>query len=495
MIDDKKVIIPLKKQPLESERREINQRRNMIISLVAISIFCLVAGLILGNSITSAIYHKQDSLVSSNDGVMDEIEYIMENYWLYGDDYDDLKKELEDRAYYGMTTFSEDPYTTYMSVDEINEFSTSINMDYVGIGVQFSLLEDIATINKVFKNSPAEKAGLQVGDIIKKVDGVSIEGCDTTQIKEKVVGEDGTAVIISVLREGKMLDVSVIRGAVDSSVYAYISNGIPVLELMSFGEATGKECVEYLNDFVAYDRLIIDLRDNSGGYQSSVEEIAGLFIGNNEIYMKQKDVYGNTRNDYTKCTRTYDNFKKIVILINSNTASAAEVMAICLKESLDDVTLVGTTTFGKGVVQSNRILSNGGDLKFTSSMWYSPNGVSIHKEGVKPDIEVKLPDVMYEYVPNMEDEQIYDVDEVSGCIRFIELAMEYLDYDVERTDGYFDESLSDALRQFKMEKGLGDDGLLDNATYEAVISALTYESSKNQNKDTQICKAIELLKE
>ena len=490
MIDDKKVFIPLRKELLSSEKKELKQKRKRTVLIV----FLCILFLLIGTGLGIFLYGQLHRGTNSDSAVLNEIEYIMENYWLYANDHDDLRSELEDKAFYGMTYFEEDPYTTYMSADEVVEFSSSINMDYVGIGVQFSLHNDIASVDRVFMDSPAMEAGMQVGDIIVKIDGIEITGMTTSEIKELVLGEEGTYVNIEVNRGGQSVELSIKRAEIDSSVYVYAQDNYVFLELMSFGVNTGTACMNYLNEYEDYDRIVIDLRDNTGGYQSSVEEIAGLFIGDNEIYMTQKDAFGNELIDRTSCRKTFANFKKIVILTNSRTASAAEVLTICLKEQHDDVTIVGETTYGKGVIQSNHTLMNGGNIKFTSYNWYSPNGVSINGVGITPDIEVLLPDIMYEYEPIMSDDAILEYDCVDAIVRFVEMELDYLDYDIDRTDGYFDESLVEALTVFRAENGLGEGGIIDKKTYNALYSKVSYEAYSNEDRDSQKAKAIELMK-
>ena len=147
--------------------------------------------------------------------------------------------------------------------------------------------------------SSAEKAGIIEGDIIKAVDGTPIEGLDSDAIKDLVLGEAGTEVIITVQRNAENLDLSVIRGAINSSAYAYPENDYLILEISSFGEGTAKEVMKYLDAYSEYRKLIIDMRNDGGGYQTAVRELCGLFIGPNEVYLRQRDVKGREYVDTT----------------------------------------------------------------------------------------------------------------------------------------------------------------------------------------------------
>ena len=485
------ITVGLEKVPLKSEREEKKKKRRHIGLIVGLSILFLVIGFGLGCLFIYKV-HPVNKADATN--TMGEIEALLKNYWVYSSDYEDLQTTLEDKAFYGMTNFEEDPYTTYMSNEELNDFSTSINMDYVGIGVQYSMNNNTAIVERVFANSPAEIAGIKAGDIIEKVDGVSVDGMSTDEIKQRVIGEEGSKVVISVLRDNKPLDFEVIRNNVDSSVYCYNQDDYIVMELSSFGVNTGKDIIEYLDQYEDYHKIIIDLRNNSGGYQTSVKEIAGLFIGNGEVYLRQKDKDGKEVADLTNCSKTYTNFDKYVLLVNNQTASAAEVFTICLKEKLDNVTIVGDTTYGKGVIQSTNYLLNGGVLKFTTFNWYSPNGVSIHKTGIEPDVPVRQADIAYEYLIQMGEDESYKYDEVSNVVAFGQKALSFLGYDIDRTDGYFDKSFETALIKYKTTNKLDNIEVLDYKTYEALTSSVISELS-NKDKDYQFNKAIELIQE
>ncbi|MDO4940423.1 MAG: S41 family peptidase [Erysipelotrichaceae bacterium] len=491
MEEEEKVIVSLHKQPLASERKEIEQKRRRIISIILICVIFLMSGISLGY----LIFRNNFINTSSGQNNIDDVRYIIENYWYYGDEYEDLNSELNNRALYGMTTFAEDPYTMYMSPDVYEEFSSSINMDYVGIGVQYTTNDNIFTVSRVFKQSPAEEAGILPGDIIKAVDHTSCENLDSDSLKAMVLGPENTEVVITVLRGTELLDITAIRKQVSTSVYCYAKDDYVVMELSSFGSDTAKAIMSYLDNYTDYEKIIIDLRDNSGGYQSAVQEIAGLFIGNDKVYMKQIDKNKNEVVDNTKCEKTYGNFKKIAIITNSSTASAAEVLTICLKEQFPNTIQVGTTTYGKGVVQSNIGLSDGSSVKVTTSEWLSPNGVSINKIGVEPDIEVLLPDIMYERLYDMPEDDVYELDSVSQYVKLSQECLAFLNYDVERTDGYFDESFANALRQFKKDNNLKDDSILDADTYESICSVAIHVCSTDDSYDTQMAKAIEVIHE
>lgn len=483
------VFIGLEKVPLKSEREEKKKKIKRIIGVILLCVLLAIGGFYIG-LFYGAKLHPVNKFDSANG--FGEISAMLDRYWIYSSEHENLKKELEDKAFYGMTTFDEDPYTTYMSDEELKEFADSINMNFVGIGVVYSMTGESAIIQRVLPDSPAEKAKLAVGDIIDKVDGISVHGLESDKIKELVVGEKGTTVTITVIRNNETLDIDIVRDEVDNSVYCYSENDYIVMQLSSFGMSTGKDCEKYLDKYSNYDKIIIDIRDNTGGYQTSVKEIAGLFVGNGKVYLRQKDASGYETADLTSCDKTF-NFKKIVILVNENTASAAEVFAICLREQLNNVTLVGETTYGKGVIQSTHYLNNGGVLKFSSFYWYSPNGVSIHKTGIVPDIIIKRHKIASEEYVDISNE-VYKLDNVSDAIKLSELGLDYLGYEIDRMDGYFDISFENALKQYQFDNNLTIDGKLDKKVYESIISDVVVKLS-DLKCDEQYLKAIELIEQ
>ena len=489
MNKDDRVYFDLERKPLKSEREEIRRRRMNVIKTFFSHLFVLLLGLVLGLSFSRII----DPDAKAN--IFDEIKYVMNKDWLYSSEFEDLGKELEYRAIVGMTSDEDDPYTSYMSKEEMEEFASAINLDYVGIGVQYSSSSGVPIVLRVFKESPAEKAGMQPGDIIKAIDGVQVDESNIDDLKELVTGERGSVVELEVQRGNQLLDLKIVRDSINSTVYASKEDDYVILEIDSFGESTALEIEKYLKDYEDISRLIIDLRNDTGGYQTSVRDCLRLFIGVKKPYLKQVDVHGNEQIDYTTAGKVFENFRDIVILTNKNTASAAEVFALVMKEEMENVTLVGETTFGKGVIQTNKRLSDGGILKLTSYYWYSPQGTSVNKEGIKPDIEIMMPDIYYESYYSLEEDETFEYDSVDDSIRVTQMALDFLGYDVGRKDGYFDQTFAEALNAFKLDSGLSDDGILDSRTFEQVVSRTRYVLSTDKSKDSQLMKAIEVLHE
>ena len=419
----------------------------------------------------------------------------MNNVWLYKNDYEDLDTSLDDKAYRGMLSFDDDVYTTYMSSSELEEYSNDINMNYVGIGVQYNALT--YTVTRVYKDSSAYNSGIEAGDVIYKVDGVEVEGKSSDELKAMVTGEVGTVVEITLKRGSEEITKSIVRADFDTTVYASAYDNYVLLEIMSFGTNTANECIKYLDDYTDYENIIIDLRDNTGGYEKAVQEVAGIFLGKDKVVLHKKYANGEVDTDYTISNAYYDNFKKIIILTNQRTASAAEVLTLALYEQHENTTIVGTTTYGKGVMQTSYLLKDNSAVKITTAYWTSPNDVSINKVGITPDVEVKLDDIFYEtiYGTEMDEDVTYTYDSVSDYVKIMQMSLNYLGYKCDRQDGYFDSSTLSALNAYKSTNGLDVDGILDNETFSSLYSSVVYTYIYDTSKDYQLNKAKELINE
>lgn len=493
MEDEEKVIIKLKKEPLESERKERKQKALKKIGIIFLCVLLFAAGIGCGIGIT--YLKSKATYIAHSDNKYDVIKEYIEANWYYKNNYEDLDSTLDDKAYAGMTSFDEDPYTTYMSNEEQTKYYASINMNYVGVGITYTINAGIATVKTVFKDSPADKYGMKNGDIILKIDGTEIEGMTSDEIKNLAQGEEGSTVVITVKRGDEVLDLSIVRGSFESTAYAEASDNCVYLSLRSFGKGTAEEVKKYLDDYTDYSKIIIDLRDNGGGYQDSVQDVAGLFIGPDKTVLNLTYADGSSVSFASSSNTTYySNFKDIVLLVDKETASAAEVFTICLKEQINNVTIVGTTTYGKGVVQSAYALSDGSVLKLTTSGWTSPNGVSVEGVGITPDYVVKEDELFYiNDLKELDKDTTYEYDSVSEYVEVTQRCLNYLDYSVDRMDGYFDESTVEALNLYKEDNDLKANGVLDYDTLQSLISDVVYLRNSDSSKDVQLNKAKQLI--
>ncbi len=488
--ENNNVYIDLKKQPLKSEREEIRRKRIGIIIQIALCLLLFVGGIGIGYLIP----RKPSTNTHRFQSVLEQVEYILQSRYLYSDKSDDFAVELEDKALTGMTTFPDDPFTSYMSQKQLEAFYTGINQSFVGVGIQYTKVNDAGMITKVFFDSPAERAGLQEGDLFTHIDGISVADKTTDEIKDLAIGEEGTEVRMTVLRDGQEMEITVIRGTVDYTVVCDRYDDYLYMSVESFGESTAKEMSNYFDRNEDVKKIILDLRGNGGGFQSAASQVCGLFIGDNQVYLQQQDNAGNRFASTTKTDKTYK-FDKIVILANKTTASAAEVFTICLKERCENVTVVGTPTYGKGVIQNTLMLNNGGSLKFTDYYWYSPDGVSIHKTGITPDITVENDEVWTVPYVDMDDETTFAREDVSDVVELCEKCLRFIEYPVDHTNGYFDETLEETVNDIRRQCGMEENGLINKEVYEIILSNTIYVISNDPGKDYQLNKARELMHE
>ena len=486
----------------EDDELEMTVRKVKRLRLALIFLLC--AGLLLGWVIGSIFPApgteslRRDVRQGQSMNASGKIEAafdIMENDWFFGSEIEDLDTRLSDQALRGIFSNEEDPHTEYMSAEEVTEFRQSIDRDFVGIGVEFISRNGMNIVTKVFKGSPAEKAGVQGGDMISAIDGVSAEGMDSTDIKERVQGEAGTDVTISFMRQGEPVDITITRAQITATAYGRIlDDSSAYLQLYQFGTNTANEIDGYLSEFRAngIQKLVIDLRDNGGGYLDALAQVASRFLPGGTLVMNQEYADGSRESIYTSSGYTQD-FSPIVILINENTASASEVFTCAMTELRDDVTTVGVTSYGKGTVQITRMFTDGSAIKYTTSKWISPNEVWVNGTGIVPDEEVEVPEGISRIYVGMSDEETYRTDQVAEAIRDMQIALDYLGYTPDRKDGYFSVSTEEMLKKFASDNALDYSGQLTRELYEAVTSALILDWSTTDNHDTQLRKAQEIL--
>ena len=275
----------------------------------------------------------------------------------------------------------------------ISPYFRSSRYSFTGLGIEIAtyITKDgyKNVINKVFENSAAEKAGLKEGDVLLKLDEHDLTKSDSAFISSTVKYGTKEEFTITYSRDEKENTVTIKRGYVFiNSVNSKEDNEIGIITIDTFSATIPDQVRDAVNGFSdKVTSVIIDLRDNTGGYLSSAYNTADLFIEKGKVVYQLKDKNNNI-SKYEAKTGVLRRFDKIVVLINENSASASEILAIALKESSNAI-IVGETSYGKGTVQETEQLSSGSMVKYTSSYWLSPNGNSINKLGIKPDVEVK----------------------------------------------------------------------------------------------------------
>ena len=357
---------------------------------------------------------KQEAVVFDEDmeGKLDAIEEILREYY-YLDEIDEAV--LEDGIYHGMVDALGDPYSVYYSPEELQQLLEQTEGIYYGIGAYVGLdtMTGYPKIISPIPGSPAEEVDLRPDDIIYEVNGESVYGMDLNSVVALIKGEEGTYVRLTIYRstEPDYLYLDVERRQVETPTVEseMFENGMAYIQIMEFSETT----VDQFADALAVAKesgmkgLILDLRANPGGSLSSVVDIARMLLPKGLIVYTE-DKYGQ-RSEYT-CNGKREFSLPMVVLVDGNSASASEVLAGAIKD-YEIGTLVGTTTFGKGIVQQIISVGDGSAVKVTVSSYYSPKGTNIHGIGIEPDLVCEFDSEAY-YGEEAYDNQLEYAKEV-----------------------------------------------------------------------------------
>lgn len=302
-------------------------------------------------------------------------------------------KSLIYGAISGMVDAAGDPYTTYLTPEDAQRFDEDLSGSFDGIGAEIENKNGLLIVVAPLDDSPAKIAGLRSQDVILKIDGEDVSKMTFYGAINKIRGKKGTIVTVSIYRPStkENLEIKITRDTIKvNSVKWEEKNGILVIKIAQFGEDTvslTKQAAQLIID-KNYPGLIIDLRDNPGGYLESAVDIASLFIDNNKTVVQEENNKGEKKQIPATLNPILKN-KKLVVLINEGSASASEIFAGAIGD-YQLGTVIGQKSFGKGSVQTLEDLKDGSKIKITVAKWLTPKGRAIDKEGIKPDIEVKI---------------------------------------------------------------------------------------------------------
>ncbi len=374
------------------------------IIIISSVIMCLLGGILVYKHLGGVNY----SLLESDQGLHEFIsayDNLVENY------YDDLDRtSLIDAAISGMYSVIDDPYTTYLDTEDSSYLNETLKGEYEGIGIQIRSSEEEGTIiDEVFVDSPAEKCGLKEGDVIIKVNGNPVAGKNGTEIAEMIKGTKSKSVELTILRDGieqtfKPSIGKLFVPAVSSQVINHAGQNIGFIKLTVFSDTADTQFSNSLSKLEGQNisSLIVDLRDNTGGYLQVAKNIAEMFLAKGDvIYSLENKNSKETYKDETSEKRNY----KITVLINKSSASASEILAAALRDSYG-ATLVGETSYGKGKVQEKSNLTDGTTIKYTTARWLTPSGECIDGIGLAPNHVVVLDTSIYNADDLMTDSQV-----------------------------------------------------------------------------------------
>lgn len=367
--------------------------RGAIIGSLAMLLICVA----IGGTVLIVSMLKQGHTTGTDEGFVKEetlqkleaIQALIDRYYLYPEDID--VDVLQDAIIKGYVSGLQEPYSVYYDAQETRELeeSTSGTFGGIGVGIQQDLQTGLATFTTIYKNTPGEKAGFKTGDIVYKVDGEDVSGMALSEIVSKIKGEIGTSVTITVIRNSKEYTATLTRALIENDTVEYeMKPGkLGYIQVTGFEAVTYeqfKEAMETLNK-QGMKGLVIDLRNNPGGNLSTVCEMCDLILKEGTI-VSIKDKNGNGEG-YQSDANSLLNVP-LVVLVNEYSASASEIFAGAVQD-FGVGTVVGKTTYGKGVVQNVFDLQDGTCLKITCSEYFTPKGRNIHGIGIKPDVEVE----------------------------------------------------------------------------------------------------------
>lgn len=379
--------------------------RQAIVIIVSVMVGSIITIFIKDTNCTNHKLNLSKNVRTEFESLYEAYDSILENY------YDTIDSDtLIDGALNGMMESLGDEHSIYFDKESKETFNQELSGSYYGIGAEIQLNSDkTISINRVFDDSPADKAGLKSSDIIISIDGESVQGKNASEVANMIKKSKNKIVVIVIKRNEKeetykITKENVTLYSVSSEMLNVDNKNIGYIAVSIFGEKTYTQFLSAVNKLEKdnMQSLIIDLRGNSGGYLSTVTQMLNIFIEKGNVIYQMQTKEGTIKYETTKSGHKSYN---IIILVDENSASASEIMASAMKE-VYGAKLVGKTTYGKGTVQTTSDLSNGAMIKYTIEKWLTATGDSIDKVGVKPDYEVSLSEKYIESPSNETDDQL-----------------------------------------------------------------------------------------
>lgn len=402
-IKNKKVIKKIKEY---TSKINLKKHKFNTIELILVFIMALIFGILIGEMVFSKGASSL-SLKTTNKG-MSEIENV---YNTLSEEYINQVNEdkLKDAAIEGMFSLLGDKHSVYYNEQESEDLKDELNGYFYGMGAGvYQEKGKLVTVSQIYKNSPAEKAGLKKGDQYLKINGEDVTKLSAEEISKKIKGKEGKTFVLTIKRNNKEKEIKIKTGKVEipsvtKEIITEKNQKIGYVALSVFASNTDEQFEKELKELEKQNinKLIIDLRYNQGGHLDTVVNIASQFLD------KKNPIIQIVKKDKTeiKYPKEKNNKKyKIVVLVNEGSASASEVLAASLNEQLGSQ-LVGTTTYGKGTVQKTKTLPSGGVIKYTIETWKTSKGKDIDGKGINPTIEVKQSDKYYKTNDKKDDTQ------------------------------------------------------------------------------------------
>ena len=369
-------------------------KKTVEFNLVEVIVIILITGIIVSVASGLIVFKNYDKLSSVSDG--DATTNFSEFNKAYNHIVNSYVKEVDkdkliDAAIEGMYSYLNDEYSIYMDEDSTKSLEERLDGQYSGVGIEITSnkKDNKIIINKVFNNSSAMDAGLKSGDELIALDGVLLSDKEFTYVSDTIKNSKKDSFKIKYVRDGKEYEVTLKRkNVLIDSVSSKEYGNVGYIQIQTFSATTSKQVKDKINNFSnKIDSVIVDVRNNTGGYLSAAYEIADYFVAKGKPIYQLKDKNGKVTT-YKAKSGVLKEFKGISVLINNYSASASEVLTLALKESAN-ATTIGVKSYGKGTVQETDNLSSGAMVKYTTAYWLSPNGNTINTIGITPDIEEK----------------------------------------------------------------------------------------------------------
>ena len=375
---------------MNKKQKQVNLGTTIFSSLITLAI-----GIFLGSNWNN-LYLQFSPYINPAQKVTSSIKWddLNEVYSQISSNFDGSidKTKLIEGAKKGLTAALDDPYTVYYDSKEAAEFKSDLKGEIkeAGVGIEMMKQGDYVVVTRTLPNNPARKAGVHAGDIIFAINGEEVWDKDTEIIASKLRGPSGEKVKLTVARDKQKLDFELVREKINNvSADITYQDKTAIISVYRFSEDTGTLVQSFTKDFKnkGINKVILDLRNNGGGYVTAGRDLLSLWLDGDKILTQKSATIGQTITYAKRGEATLKDMKTIV-LVNNATASASEIVAGALKD-YKKATILGTKTYGKGVVQTMLELSGGSLLKITTAHWYTPEGQTINKTGISPDVEVE----------------------------------------------------------------------------------------------------------
>lgn len=475
---------------------EVVHRKRLVL-IVVIATFLVIAGIAI-NKMKKEEEVKPEQQLSVT--VLEEAKSMIQDHTIYNV----TNEQLIEGALKGMTDAINDPYSTYYSANEAVLQKQSLAAERVGIGIEVMEMEGKVVVVSALKNSPAEAAGLQSYDEIVQVDQKAVQGKAMQEVLLLLQGKDGDPVNLVVFRPSldRHLTYTIKRRKISNETVTHQilkenDQTFGYVELSIFGESTAMQWIETMNKIMKADvqGLVIDLRDNPGGYLHAAAQLLSTFEKEPRTFAYLENSKGELEPINTAKLEGTEDIQKflrsipITILINNGSASASEVFASALV-AWDYATLIGEKSFGKGTVQETWELTNGGEMKLTTHKWLTVSREWIHRKGIEPSIE-ESSHPLRKISPKIITKN-YKEGDFSEDIAYVQLLLKGLGYTITREDGYFDQVTAKAIAQYRKKQDLIGGQEMEGGLYQALQKDLEEARLKLQN-DPQVEMGISYL--